>query len=49
MNKFMASASCPILSSILPCAATFCLMSKLALPQNAGAKRIGAAGAGEEA
>jgi hypothetical protein len=37
----------PEASSILPCAAAFCLTSKLALPfeRDAGEKRIGAAGA----
>jgi len=42
----------PEVSSILPCAADFCLMSKPALPykRDADEKRIGAVGApGEEA
>ena len=32
MSRFVASASRPEVSSILPCAADFCLMSKPALP-----------------
>ena len=34
MSRFVASASRPEVSSILPCAADFCLMSKPALPAN---------------
>ena len=52
MSRFVASASRPEVSSILPCAADFCLMSKPALPykRDADEKRIGAVGApGEEA
>lgn len=33
MSQFVASANRPEVSSILPCAADFCLMSKLSLPR----------------
>jgi hypothetical protein len=51
MSWFVASARRPEISSILLCAADFCLMSKLALPckRDAGEKRIGAVGAPGEA
>ena len=52
MSRFVASASRPEVSPILPCVADFCLMSKPALPykRDADEKRIGAVGApGEEA
>jgi hypothetical protein len=52
MSRFVASASRPEVSWILPCAADFCLMSKPALPckRDADGKHVGARRrAGEEA
>src|SRR6266700_4259306 len=52
MSRFVASASRPEVSWILPCAADFCLMSKPALPckRDADEKHVGARRrAGEEA